>query len=451
MRIIGFNAEKQKGADKKTEKRDSWEDMAAKAALDKKQQEMQKDLIARQDRKVIAAFLLADGNGHINKDALGEQDVDIADDVRAAAIDMMARGQITDEQKREVVMALPDIFHAVTSEADVNAVLTNEQDVQILTDIVPDKGSSLDALKELVKKCPTPAEFEDLAEGYLISLDEEKLNQVLPQIGKFEAAVYGKRYEYHQRIKSLEKEAFKRGEQIEKERSKEWAPGSNGMMQFSREQIRHRSFEGMADESCEDALFVDTKKQLYGIFDGSSAGNKSGRRAAYTAREALSHFNDQYVFNDCGSLAACMGVASDMMRGDSETGQATGAIAKVVEIGNHKPFLAYSAVGDAHIYIVDRNGKTREITKADGASMGGSRQTELQPQLDQVVLNKGDCVVMCTKSIASKQLSTERLGQIVYNSHGPEDATENLMSEAITRGVDDDCTVTVFVPKSNNF
>ena len=169
MRIIGFNAEKQKGADKKTEKRDSWEDMAAKAALDKKQQEMQKDLIARQDRKVIAALLLADGNGHINKDALGEQDVDIADDVRAAAIDMMARGEITDEQKREVVMALPDIFHAVTSEADVNAVLTNEQDVQILTDIVPDKGSSLDALKELVKKCPTPAEFEDLAESYLIS------------------------------------------------------------------------------------------------------------------------------------------------------------------------------------------------------------------------------------------------------------------------------------------
>ena len=158
--------------------------------------------------------------------------------------------------------------------------------------------------------------------------------------------------------------------------------------------------------------------------------------------------------NSCSAYASAMEEAHKRVIAEPKAGMTTAAIAGVVN-RNGRIMLAYASIGDSRIYIVDKAGKTRLITKDEGLgkfveNVVGQVRPDGGPitqQFGEIDIHPGDRVVICSDGITGdyglELMSEKELGGIVRNSHGPVDAAKNLLTAARKK---DDRTAVVFTP-----
>ena len=443
MRIIGF-AEKNKGAGKEKNERDEYQEKLAEVEFRANLKNNERAAIEERNQlwenQMVAAIVLGD-----NK-AMHEQNVTVGEDAHKAAVEMLATEQFTWEQERDLLLENSAPFDMKGGVEKISVNLTDEERTILGEMAGPGIDDNVEAVKAFAEKFATPMDLRPALIDYYDGLDDAKYNKLKPVEESLQEKIYGNRYERYKVLNKLNAEANKLAVEIERERSREWVPGSSSVRQLSAEQLRKGIPESLlnadVDGSCEDAVMADSKNQLYGVFDGATDASGSGRVAAHTARDTLAHFGEKYV-NDCTSLAACLGAASELMRDNDEAGSTTAAAAKVVKFGEHhnRPMLSFAYAGDSHIYLIDKHGKTTELTSEKSDSIDGGK---VQPKFGNVDLFPGSIVVLATKT---GNIDKDALGKTAYNSHGVADATKNLMAAAIRSGVKEDCTFNVFVPK----
>ncbi|MCQ2571366.1 MAG: protein phosphatase 2C domain-containing protein [Candidatus Saccharibacteria bacterium] len=431
-----------------------------------------KDFVAdeeRQKRKILTMYALGESS---MAQVLNESDVQVDEKARGDILDMIANGQVNDELKHSILERIGRPSDIAGSQK-VAESLNTKHEKRILAmmgggdfnNYELTNGSNIDMF---LQQYPTPMDFESTENAFLQHIGEmngqEKQNEYAFAMEVFKRKVYGKRLEYYTQMKALDKEASDRYEQ---ERSSEWIPGDVSCCQVSESQTRNGlvSRESIdngleKDDKCEDSVFIDKEQQLYGIFDGAG-GISNGRYASQTASSVLSEYSKKYSLDHPSSLAYVLNEADKRISEtpDMNGGCSTGVVAKVIEL-NGMPKLAYASVGDSRIYIVNKRGEARMITEDEGVGRIltndlGSPSNNNEPKCQQFGfedLREGDKVVICSDGITGDYgtdlMSDEELGRIVHNSHGAEDASKNLITNARKK---DDRTAIVIVPDFSKF
>ena len=245
----------------------------------------------------------------------------------------------------------------------------------------------------------------------------------------------------------------------EYEKSREWAPGASAANQVSRTQVKNGQVKisevrnGLtADETCEDAAFVNTELQMYGVFDGAG-GMANGREASHLAAAKLSELAERYDLVSGVNLAWALNEVNEVVVDDPNAGYATAVLAKVVEQPDGSKYLAYASAGDSRLYITHANGETEQITfdEGEGHRITNALGVETQPgesrvkQYADVRLQPHDKVLLCSDGITgdygSDLMSNEEIGNILMNAKTPKEASERLVSSARKT---DDRTAVVF-------
>ena len=446
------------------------------------QQKTAEELSAeRQQRKIIAAFALGQ-DGHPDLSPISEHDVQVDEDARKAVIADMAHGKITRSSEREYLEGIARPFDLKDGPYKTMSSLSSKHEMRILTTMT-DTGfsnwqrASEQDLRVFLRKYPTPIDFEGTAKFFLDDIERDngagKRQEYEQAMADFKHKVYGKQEEYWTRIKALEDEAnahnvrkMNRTEapqrdqyrSFEAERSSEWQPGEAGYWQTSRGQARRGEVSkdnierGLwADNTCEDSMFIRPDQQMFGVFDGAG-GEAGGRNASMLTASVVREYSDRYAINSGSSLAYILNMANERVAKNPNTGLSTAVLAKVVNQNGYLR-LAYASVGDSRIYIVDKNGNARQITRDEGEGkfISNAIGIEAEPgqsrteQFGDVDLRKGDRVVLCSDGITGdygNDLMSEReLGFIVSHSRDSLDASKNLVANARKM---DDRTAVVF-------
>ena len=136
--------------------------------------------------------------------------------------------------------------------------------------------------------------------------------------------------------------------------------------------------------------------------------------------------------------------ANERVTNNPDAGLSTAVLAKIID-RNGRKMLAYASVGDSRLYIVDKNGEARQITRDEGegryiynaigmqTNPGESRTT----QMGEVDLHRGDKIVLCSDGITGDYgddlMSPRELGFIVSHSDGSMEASKSLLANARKR------------------
>ena len=453
---------------------------------------------ARQQRKLIGVFVTGDGS------LFDQHDININnyDSVRRGVLDKIRSGKIGSKEERAVIGSIKSPIQHVGA-AVVCGRLEDKRELKILGAMVgedenSEKWSELRAvgnLRYFIDKYPTPVDFEGESASFLAQIKAMNGPKEYAEYKKvmdgFKKKVYGKQQEYWEQMKALNAEAANGGNNetevtserlgflrgfgkkvfaafgngnaerldgvhgnFEYERSSEWPSGVAATKQVSRAQVRagmvnSESVRGglWADDSCEDSSFSRPELQMFGVFDGAG-GEHGGRAASRDAVSVIENLSNQYRFLTGEHLKWVLEQANDAVAKDPAAGYATAVLAKVVERDDGK-YLAYASAGDSRIYIVNADGKARQITRDEGegkiiTNALGVDSANIQ-QYGDIKLNLGDKVVMCSDGITGDYgadlMSDEEVGAIVANAGSAEEAAEDLVSQARKT---DDRTALVF-------
>lgn len=476
-----------------------WEEMSGAETLAQRN-------AARQQRKIIGALMGA-RDGEPDMRVINLPDVEVSSSTREEFLDKIRSGEIGQDEEK---MLLTGILSPVQKYgAEYIRGRMGKHELRILGAMTGgsngfNRWMELGArdLEKFVGIYETPMDFENRSAKFLEEIGDlngrKKREEYEAAMSKFKKEVYGKRQEYWERIKALNEEARAdkdgevgdvgerrnladerrslsgrlgrkvfgafygengvRRDNFERERSAEWEPGVAAMKQVSRVQVRrgvvnHESVSGglWADGTCEDAAFAKQDIQMFGVFDGAG-GMVGGKAASNTAAATVEQLSSQYKFLNGGHLKWALERANEVVVNNPEAGCTTAVLASVVENGDGK-YLAYASAGDSRIYIVDRNGRARQITRDEGAgryitnALGNKNKMpgDVVEQYGDVKLNPGDRVVMCSDGITgdygSDLMSNEEIGAIVQNASDAEQAAVDLVAQARKT---DDRTVVVF-------
>lgn len=415
----------------------------------------------RQKRKILGAYALG-----IN--ALSEHDVKMGADTRQDVIESLASGQVSDEKKRDILEHIQDPVQANGAD-NVLSAINSKHEKRILAAMGVagfdnyENVSTAD-IRAFIGQYPTPMDFQAVADKFLQQVEQyngpEKRAEYEAAMTSFLHKIYGKKQEYWERMRELDKEADQVRERHEVERSAEWIPGDAAVTQTSRNQAQNGIISranidsGLrANISCEDSYYFEQNRQIYGVFDGAG-GVAGGRLASQMTASVLHEYCSKYAMKDCSSLASALEDANVRVANEPNAGASTATVATVFN-RNGRVMLGFAQVGDSRIYIVDAKGKARLITKDEGVgriitnAVGHINEdgSPIVKQFGEINLHKGDRVVICSDGITGDYgddlMSEEELGRIVSASHGAEDASRNLVAAARKK---DDRTALVFVP-----
>lgn len=443
--------------------------MASPNGARNEQSERNKNL-ARQERKIIASFAYGQ-DGHPDLSYINYADVEVSQDMHDAVIDGIAQGVISRSQEREFLSDIRTPSDFADGAQKTMDRINSRQERRILADMTGVgfynwQNTSANDIREFLRKYPTPIDFESMAENFLNDIERdngiEKRREYERSMANFRMAIYGKREEYWQRIKALEDEAFRRNNanimqhgaaphangyrSFEQERSAEWRPGETGFWQSSRAQAngnlvtRQNIEKGLwADKTCEDSYFVRPDQQFYGVFDGAG-GHQGSREASSITADVVRECSDRFTLESGAHLAYVLNQANERVANNPQAGISTAVLAKAIRQGNQIK-LAYASVGDSRIYIVDSNGNTRQITRDEGegkyitnAIGDGTENGNIVKQFGEVILRKGDRVVLCSDGVTGDYgddiMSDRELGYIVSHSRSAQDASKNLLANA---------------------
>lgn len=418
---------------------------------------------ARIDRRIVGA-LVHGANGHIDRNMLNQYDVEIDSETYEYALYGLATGRYGRKQKREILDSIPGPLQNMNNSANVVNSL-NPEEKRLLGKFSlagSDSWESIHAgdLRMFIEMYPTPMDFQARSDAFLDSIKGENNKAKFESMLKtFKNKVYGDKQKYWERLIALNAESDKYVDRKENERSSEWEPGSVGVRQTSRKQAKNGlvNFETIernlwADDSCEDKFYADGRNQFYVLCDGAG-GEVDGREAAEITTNYMMEYRNVSSADEL--LEAVKAVDVEVCK--DTRGITTIVAAKLVNKADGVQ-LNYVSVGDSRIYIVGKNGETRQITK-DQSENGnqltnwignkGPNTAELVSEwkAGSVSLKPGDRVVMCSDGITGDfepDLRSEKeIGNIVRGSHGAQDAANNLVAAASKK---DDRTAIVITP-----
>ena len=469
--------------------RTGWENMAAPAQDTAAEQRRNAELqnAQRQQRKIVAMLAGSADGGEVDTRLIGQHDVDVDDGTREDVLDRMADGRITDQQKQQIVHDVQGPMNVKGGPERIMEGMTEKHERRILSSM---SGRGFDSweyvdpsdIAEFRMHYPNPVDFERDSAAFLDMIEsgngKAKRQEYEQAMDSFKHRVYGKKQEYWDQIKALESESEQKrivhrmgtrsrhvaeveqrpARVAEYERGYEWQPGEAAYWQSSRGQAirgevtRDNIERGLwADSSCEDSVFFRPDQQMFGVFDGAG-GERGGRLASQLTASVVREFSDRYALENCSSLAYVLNAANERVTNNPDAGLSTAMLAKVIN-RNGRTMLAYACVGDSRIYVVDRAGNARQITKDEGegkyitnaigmeAEQGESRTS----QFGEIDLRRGDRIVLCSDGITGDYgddlMSDRELGFIVSHSNNSQEASKNLLANARKR---DDRTAIVF-------
>lgn len=424
----------------------------------------------RTQNKIIGA-MANEVAGRIDKNMLNQYDVKIDSDTREYVIDGLATGKFGEKQMREILNATPGPLQNINDAAKVVSTLDTKHEKRILGELGVtgfDNWESVNAgdMRVFIKKYPTPMDFQktsdDLLETIEITNGKDKRAQYESAMKSFKYKVYGEKQKIWEQMMALEAEKDAIVDRRERERSSEWEPGSVGVRQTSRKQAKDGlvNYETIgrdlwADDSCEDKFYVDRASQFYVLCDGAG-GEVNGREAAEITANHLKEYHEKYDLTPRFALARVVEEVDRKVCRET-SGSTTLVVAQVIQRDGMTK-LNYVSVGDSRIYIVSKNGETRQITEDEGfrnqitnwIGNKGPNVRQVVHQQGEVELKPGDRVVMCSDGITGDfepdLMSEKELGNIVRGSHGAQDAANNLVAAARKK---DDRTAIVIVPDFN--
>ena len=427
----------------------------------------------RQQRKIIASMALGDMSPFY------EHDVQVDQQTRDAILEQMATGQISQDFEDKIVngirgpLDVKDGYQNAFANIDGSRQMRRILSYMSRNDFDGWQTVGEADLHTFMQKYPNPRDFDQASANFLDMIrrgnPEAKYQQYVDVMDNFKSTIYGKKQEYFDQITALHDEANNhtirgRGNiptaprRMEQERSSEWMTGKAGFWQTSRDQARggqitrENVYNGLwANNSCEDSILVRDQDGVYGVFDGAG-GHQGGRRASETTATVVNDFCETYKMESGSSLAAALNAANEAVVRDPDAGLSTAVLTKVID-RNGRKMLAYAAAGDSRIYIVDKNGQARQITKDEGEgryiynAIGKEAEygESLVQQFGEVDLRKGDRVVLCSDGITgdygSDLMSNDELGRIVARAHDGDTASRDLIAGARKN---DDRSVIVF-------
>lgn len=355
-----------------------------------------------------------------------------------------------------------------------------------------------DDIVKFLERYPTPADFidsmENLIQDVVDSNGARKGAEYQVAAETFLNKIYGRRYKYHKQFEELGKEADKLPDTYEVAGEK--LPKNTGVATVARRTMasvrdlvrknaqnltgpefaqRLRSetlkYRHESERESQDSVLVDSKRGLYGVFDGAGgiAGGQAASRLACRTVESLA---EQYSLGEAGQLAGALTIAGAKIvsasRNNKRIGITTGALAQIVNRGETTRSVVFASAGDSRIYIVHADGSVKQLTRDEGyknvvenyLGPGATREyddagfflrdkygdrTQNVTQYGEHGLIRGDRIVICSDGITGDEgsdlMSPEELGYYVSKSKTAQDAADNLLGYA--RKLDDRSVVVV--------
>ena len=438
----------------------------------------------RRQRKIITALLYME-NGHPNYGILKRFEAPpMPRGGRGIFLDRLTEGQITPENERELLNATESPVARDGVELVMDS-LQSKHERRILGQITRgDEGfhnwDSLgqDDLTSFLKKYPLPMDFENTSTELLSAIelknDKKKRLEYEQAMRDFKKKIYGKRQEYWEQLKELHREAdirqrsnpntnrFRNPLQRLGNRIMEliaWFPGSHAEAQISKYTLTGGILRPGEKDPCQDSMFADSKKGIYGVFDGVG-GEVNGSEASQAAARAIAKWSTipQLSKAYCPGeyLAKVLDWANERVCREGRGGKTTASLVKVGKIDGKK-YLSFAQVGDSRIYVVNKLGRAYLLTRDEGLekegfenyitnSLGASYGKTCK-QYGSIWLEPGDRVVVCSDGITGDRqpdlMSNETIGAIVSKAESPRQACEELLRRATKI---DDRSVIVFAP-----
>jgi len=466
-----------------------WDALANYAAQSEMQQEQESNQealdIARRTRKVLACYKdsVEATDPEANTRALRSYDIPMDEAARDEILQMVAEGRAgTREQKQEVLDSIiPPVYFNPEESYGALAKMSQEADGRplkifsyMMTGDLNGGYPGPDSLMQFLRRFNDPMAFEEQRNKFLNKIEKQNSAQkrkVYEQaMDVFSHVMYGHRQDYWEVMKGIDEEAQKKfGSKAESERGYEWLRGDFGYGQISRMQVargeaqRENFDKGLtADGACEDSMLIDNAQQLYAVFDGAG-GMGNGRLASTTAARFLMSQTRRGEIRNSMALADIMERMNDEVLNTPGIGQGctTATVARVIQQGEHNE-LVFASVGDSRIYIVDKDGKARQITRDEGfenkitnaigfersASNMSGVPNPVCRQYGAVPLHEGDRVMICSDGITGDKgtdlMSDREVGQLVHDASNATDAARRLLTGARKR---DDRSAIVFTAR----
>lgn len=268
-------------------------------------------------------------------------------------------------------------------------------------------------IANFITKYPTPMDFENDARRFLGMIEEanseNKYQEYVGAMERFQRNIYGKRYDYYQEMKKIHEEAEgllreefgRRGGRVHEIFKDAGETGEDLKFKVGFASVNKGELIGKPERANEDAEYMDTENGLFAVFDGAG-GVQGGARASSLAAQTLQGLvNDEKVPRSQEDLKNCLEMVNQKLVDDPVAGVSTAVLGKFVQEGAEKKLL-FASVGDSRIYIV-REGRTILITKDEGEGRYiynalGDAGCRVK-QLGEARVVKGDRVVFCSDGI----------------------------------------------------
>ena len=403
------------------------------------EEERKKKETERQERKIISALLTHDA------DALFTHDVDgFEERYYDEFLEKRKSGEISDEDEAGMLEQIQTPAEKMGAASLAEKMSYDKHMSKILHRFSEDNGSEYQWINgrnvdSFLGQYPTPFAFEEEKDTFLemikVNNSERKYQEYVRDMEKFQQTIYGKRCEYYNVLKGLDKKMElangSNGELSEK------VPLPIGELNVDRPDLAiytcsRAETKGRDPEDSEDSYYESAESGIMAVFDGAG-GEANAKEASSAAAEFLKSYDSSYYLENVRHLASA---AYKMNKKVLETGGiSTGIVAKVREEGDKK-MLDFVNVGDSRLYLV-RDGRAEQLSHDEGVGhqifnyLGKEGGFTVADWGEGIELRKGDRLLMCSDGVTgdteNDSLSSEDVARLVGSGATAGEAAKNLV------------------------
>ena len=384
--------------------------------------------------KKLIGYLNNDGDLDYVKGDHGKEWSDVTDEDKAEVLKKFAEDKEGMRKlEKELLSGMP---LPTTSEHLIFQSFENKDDKKVLSyfihgDIESYTDTHASDIATFRNEFPTPFDFEEPANKFLHERNyedgEARAQEYNVAMADLCGKIYGKRYEYYETMKALDREVQSYELKAYNEALKnvtELPIADAGVCT-----INKANLDGENGRANEDAYYCNKGRSTFGVFDG--AGGMGGAALASDAAvNRMGLYVDNYDIKTPEDIRKMLVLANDTVRDTLGAETTTGAVGKMVKENDTKKLL-YGCVGDSRIYII-RDGDAIQVTQDEDNCLG--RQQASVQQFGERELADGDKILFCSNGVTgsdpSDSLPTKEIAMMVLNASGAEDAAKNLVERA---------------------
>ena len=476
----------------------------------------QERLEGERRRRLIAAAMLTGIYGQTPERTQKMQglitafDVKIKEEQYDALIDMMAKGQVGRNQGQEVIsmvvrpvdqFGVTDIFARLNTVAQQYGGAIKVRRMKGILGNFSDTGfdrymeTNASSVATFLNRFPDAMSFDIEADRFLRSINNpnnspQTVGEYYEAMTDFKNLMYGEEQRFVDQYKIMEQQAVRRKEELERQRGELVSTYAEKQLtkmtvkKYRGEIIKAQLYKdgeevdphykhkmiNLSDEveDNEDVILSLPEQGLFAIFDGAGrTGN--GREASRAARGALMKLQLWTMTSAVQFAMAMEQINAEVIK---TGGMSTALIAKVNKSAEGREYLSFASVGDSRLYLLKKTGEITQMTQDEGegnvawnilgmgkkdmkqvrSTVGVANTEQICLQFQDVWLNDGDRVIMCSDGITGDDAPDEEKGKKgdimpieqvkeLASTRTTELAAENLLLAA--REIDDR-TVIVF-------